>query len=126
MTSDDASSSSLVPDFDLGKYGVGGDNPPAEHDHDSVRRFEHAGHQIEIRTRYTILIDGVEFPDSIHVANDGTVHYHGFPQYSAPSAVDIVKLIAERMVEGEPPPLIGENGPPDGPGDHHDHHGGGH
>jgi hypothetical protein len=93
---------------------------PAEHEHVSVRRFEHDGHSIEIHTQYRILIDGQEFPDPIHVAGDGSVSYHGLPQYSAPSAVDLVRLIVERLVEDEPPPLIGGSGPE--PAHHHDHH----
>ena len=101
--------------------------PPAAHDHGSVRRVEHAGHSLEIHTHYRIFTDGQEFPDPIHVADDGTVHYHGIPQYSAPSAVDLVKVIAERLEEGEPPPLIGEP-QPDHDHHNHDHHhqGGGH
>ena len=99
---------------------------PAVHDgHVSVRRFEHGGHDVEIETTYRIVIDGVEFPDPIHVGNDGAVHYHGFPQYSAASAVDIVKLIIDRSIEGDPPPIIGGPGPDDGHGGHgggHDHH----
>jgi hypothetical protein len=108
-----------------GSYDISEGIPPAEHDHSSVRRVEHAGHRLEIYTHYRILIDGQEFPDPINVADDGTVHYHGIPQYSAPSAVDLVKVIAERLEEGEPPPLIGE---PQAQHDHqnHDHHGGGH
>jgi hypothetical protein len=99
-----------------GGYDLTEGIPPTAHDHSSVRRVEHAGHRLEIHTHYRVLIDGQEFPDPIHVADDGTVHYHGIPQYSAPSAVDLVKVIAERLVEGEPPPLIGEPQP-----EHHDH-----
>ena len=108
-----------------GGYDLTEGIPPTAHDHASVRRVEHAGHRLEIHTHYRILIDGEEFPDPIHVADDGTVHYHGIPQYSAPSAVDLVKVMAERLEEGEPPPLIGE---PQRDHDHddHDHHGGGH
>jgi hypothetical protein len=108
-----------------GGYDLTEGIPPAAHEHSSVRRVEHAGHRLEIHTHYRILIDGQEFPDPIHVADDGTVHYHGIPQYSAASAVDLVKVIAERLVEGEPPPLIGE---PHAEHEHHnhDHHGGGH
>jgi hypothetical protein len=104
-----------------GSYDISEGIPPAAHEHSSVRRVEHAGHRLEIYTHYRILIDGQEFPDPIHVADDGTVHYHGIPQYSAPSAVDLVKVIAERLEEGEPPPLIGEPQP-----HHDDDHGGGH
>ena len=62
--------------------------PPAHmhgQSHGNVRRFEHAGHHIEIETHYRITIDGQEFPDQLHVADDGTVHYHGYPQYRSPS-----------------------------------------
>jgi hypothetical protein len=97
---------------------------PTPHDHMSVRRVDHAGHSLEIHTHYRILIDGQEFPDSIHVSDDGTVHYHGIPQYSARSAVDLVKVIAERLAEGEPPPLIGGT---QHHGQHnHNHHSEGH
>jgi hypothetical protein len=108
-----------------GSYDISEGIPPAAHEHSSVRRVEHAGHRLEIYTHYRILIDGQEFPDPIHVADDGTVHYHGIPQYSAPSAVDLVKAIAERLEEGEPPPLIGEPRPDQGH-HNHDHRGGGH
>jgi hypothetical protein len=108
-----------------GGYDLTEGIPPAAHDHASVRRVEHAGHRLEIHTRYRILIDGQEFPDPIHVADDGTVHYHGIPQYSAPSAVDLVKVIAERLDEGELPPLIGEP-PPAHDNHNHGRHGEGH
>lgn len=83
--------------------------------HGNVRRFEHAGHQIEIETHYRITIDGQEFPDQLHVADDGTVHYHGYPQYRSPSAVDIVKRIAEDFLAETPPP-IDADGDADTPG----------
>jgi hypothetical protein len=121
MTDDQPSGDELL-DKLRGGYDLTEGIPPAEHDHSSVRRAEHAGHRLEIHTHYRILIDGQEFPDPIHVADDGTVHYHGIPQYSAPSAVDLVKVIAERLEEGEPPPLIGESQAQH----NHDHHGEGH
>ena len=124
MTDDQPSGDELLEKL-RGGYDLTEGIPPAAHDHSSVRRVEHAGHRLEIYTHYRILIDGQEFPDPIHVADDGTVHYHGIPQYSAPSAVDLVKVIAERLDEGQPPPLIGE---PQAQHDHqnHDPHGGGH
>jgi hypothetical protein len=123
MTADQPSGDELLEKL-RGGYDVTEGIPPTAHDHVSVRRVEHAGHSLEVHTHYRIFIDAQEFPDSIHVSDDGTVHYHGLPQYSAPSAVDLVKVIAERLVEGEPPPLIG------GPQPDHDHnenhHGEGH
>lgn len=106
-----------------GTYDVTEGIPPAGHEHVSVRRVEHAGRTLEIHTSYRIFIDGQEFPDSIQVSDDGTVHYHGLPQYSAPSALDLLKVITDRLVEDEAPPLIGDDpGPEPGP-DHEDHQG---
>lgn len=91
----------------------------------SVRRFIHDGHAIEIETHYRVTIDGVEFPDHIHVADNGTVHYHGLPQYSTPSAIDLVRRIVDRLSETPPPPAIGSSGEPIDHDDH-PHHDGGH
>jgi hypothetical protein len=126
MTDDQPSGDNLLAKL-RGGYDLTEGIPPAEHDHSSVRRVEHAGHRLEVHTYYRIFIDGQEFPDPIHVGDDGRVHYHGIPQYSAASAVDLVKMIAERLEEGEPPPLIGE--PQHGQDHHnhdHEHDGGGH
>ena len=103
-------------------FDATGGIPPVGHARASIRRFEHRGHPVEIETSYRITIDGVEFPDPIHVSDNGTVHYHGFPQYSDPSAVDLLKLIIDRAPEGDPPPLIGGQ-PPD---NHDGHNHGGH
>ena len=100
--------------------GIVSSGPERMHDGHpvSVRRAEHAGHTIEIETTYRILIDGVEFPDPIHVENDGSVRYHGLPQYSSPSAIELMKRVVERMADGEPPPLVGAPGPGHGSGGH--------
>jgi hypothetical protein len=79
-----------------------------------VRRFTHNGRTVEIETHYRITIDGIEFPDHIHVADNGTVHYHGLPQYSTPSAIDLVRRIVDRLSDTPPPPPIE-------PGDHDGH-----
>jgi hypothetical protein len=81
----------------------------------SVRTVQHGGHTIRIETRYRVFIDEHLFPDPIHVGNDGTVHYHGLPQYSVPSAVELGKLIVDRMASAEAPPPIGGDQP------HHGH-----
>jgi hypothetical protein len=109
-------------------FDLTGGIPPETHEHVSVRRFEHRRHVVEIETTYRISIDGVEFPDPIHVSDNGTVRYHGFPQYSTPSAVDLVKVIIDRASEGNPPPLVGEQQPDNHDGlDHGGHpHDGGH
>ena len=95
MTADDPLGDEPVEKLRSG-YDITEGIPPTAHDHTSVRRVEHAGHRLEIHTHYRILIDGQEFPDPIQVSDDGTVHYHGIPSTVPPSAVDLVKLIAEQ------------------------------
>ena len=100
---------------------------PAEaHHHTSVRTFEHQGRQVSIETRYRIVIDGVEFPDPVEVGLDGTVHYHGLPQYAPLSAVDLVKSIIDRATDEAVPPPIGATDPNGGQQDHGGHDHGGH
>ena len=61
----------------------------------STRTALHRGHKIKIKTTYRIEIDGE--PLSLHtmVLDDGTVHCHGLPNYSFPSAIDLAKSIIE-------------------------------
>lgn len=85
--------------------GIGsahGHHPPV-----SVRRTEHAGHEIQIETTYRVFIDGQEFPDPISVTDDGRVHYHGLPQYSMSSALELLKVIVDNLAEEELPPPVG-------------------
>ena len=116
----------------LSNADIAGGIPPSELDHGapgesrSVRSAEYAGRMIRVETTYRIYFDDQLFPDPIHVNDDGSVHYHGLPQYSVPSAVELCKLIVDHLSEGPPPPLIGEgDGPPDGH-DHGDHDHGDH
>ena len=100
-----------LPDLQKSGNELLGDIEPETHAgaHGSVRTFEHDGHQVTIETHYRITIDGEIFPDPLHVASDGSVHYHGLPQYSAPSAVDIVKAIVERLEARDIPQMIGDD-----------------
>lgn len=76
------------------------------------------GHEVVIETHYRITIDGTEFKDHLTVDPNGSVHYHGLPQYSAPSAVDVMKAIVSRLSVGDRPAPL-ESGQPV-----HDGHGG--
>lgn len=107
-----------------GEYDVTGGLAPTDHDDHSVsvRSAEHNGHTIRIETTYRILIDDEVFPDPIHVQDDGSVHYHGLPQYSTASAVDLLKVVVDNMSDADLPPLIGGpliKGPLPGPDGHH-------
>lgn len=102
---------------------TGGVEPAEEAHHPSVRTFHHAGHDVVIETSYRITIDGVVFPDHLQVGVDGRVHYHGLPQYSSPSAVDLMKVVVEHLSDDEAPPLIGGGAaaPATGGGQHDGH-----
>jgi hypothetical protein len=56
----------------------------------SVRRAEHRGHAIEVRTTYAIAVDGRPFDVHLTVDNAGRVHYHGLPTRDFASVIDLV------------------------------------
>ena len=90
----------------------------------SVRKAEHAGHAIEIRTHYEVKIDGKVVQLPLSVGDDGNVVCHALPNYLFVSAVDLVKTVIDLYPDdfakrgGKRP---GGRKPDDG-GDHHDHH----
>lgn len=61
----------------------------------SIRTAIHHGRNIKIKTTYRIEID--DEPITMHTAvmNDGSVHYHGLPNYSFGSAIDLAKKIID-------------------------------
>lgn len=80
------------------------DDRPDEHGHahgtgGSVREFTHRGHGVRVVTRYAVTIDGEPWEQQIHVQNDGSVTYHGLPQYVVPSAVDLVRGVIDHSYE---------------------------
>jgi hypothetical protein len=100
----------LIRDFAESGYApagahVEGDDPPAQghgHGHGAdagVRRFEYRGHEVEIVTRYEITIDGEPWEGQMVVRLDGTVTYHGLPQYVVPSAVELLRGVIDTAYE---------------------------
>jgi len=76
---------------------------------ESVRTETHRGHEIEIAATYDIRIDGRRLGGHLMVGNDGRVHYHGLPNYTWGSMVDMCKQLIESFPEqfpakGRPPP----------------------
>lgn len=65
------------------------------HESTSVRSAEHNGHQIEIVTTYELRINGERLTGHLGVNADGTVHYHGVPNYATESAIDLAKQIVD-------------------------------
>ena len=73
------------------------------HDHPSVRTAEHNGHTIEIRTTYDVRIDDEPMEAHLGVGNDGNVHYHGLPNYSEASAIDLMRRVIDAFPDDYPP-----------------------
>jgi hypothetical protein len=80
------------------------------HEHASVRTAEHNGHTIEIRTTYDVRIDGEPLEAHIGVGNDGNVHYHGLPNYTEASAVDLMRRVIDAFPDDYPPHAGHANG----------------
>jgi len=98
----------LVREFAESGYAPSGaeveDDHPAEHGHGhgadgSLRRFEYRRHEVEIITHYEVAVDGEPWPGQIAVHLDGTVTYHGLPQYAVPSAVDLIRGVIDTSYE---------------------------
>jgi hypothetical protein len=87
---------------------------PGMHDHGqsgtatSVREATYDGHKIRIETTYHITIDGKPLEGHLEVLDNGSVHYHGLPNYAVPSAVDLVRLVIDHF--GVEPPSVDELG----------------
>ena len=77
----------------------GHEHGPGHGEHGDVRRFEYRGHAVEIETHYQVAIDGKPWEGHLAVHNDGTVTYHGLPQYAVPSAVELIEAVIDTTYE---------------------------
>ncbi len=84
----------------------------------SVRTLSYRGHEVVIRTKYEIEVDGRPFSPQITVDMGGRVHYHGLPTRDFASMVDLVRKAIDTFPADFQPGAWGE------PGGHH-HPGGG-
>jgi hypothetical protein len=76
--------------------GHGHNEPAASGGHGGgVRRFTYRGHEVEIVTRYEVTIDGELWDQHVEVLDDGSVTYHGLPQYAVPSAVGLIRKVID-------------------------------
>lgn len=77
-------------------HAHGAGEPAAMSEHGGgARRFTHRGHDVEIVTHYVVTIDGHVWEQHLNVLNDGSVTYHGLPQYAVPSAVDLIRKVID-------------------------------
>jgi hypothetical protein len=65
----------------------------------SVRTFTYKGHEISITTMYQVKIDRRVVHLPLSVSQDGHVQSHAVPNYSQPSAVDMVRTIIDQFPE---------------------------
>src|SRR5438445_7276089 len=64
-----------------------------------VRQDDYKGHHIIVRTVYRITIDGKEVTGHIMLTNDGQVQYHGLPNQSFDSTVQLAKTLIDDFPE---------------------------
>jgi len=62
---------------------------------ENIRKADHKGHHIIVRTHYEIEVDGHMLMGHMGVANDGQVHYHPLPNLSFASAIDLVRQLID-------------------------------
>jgi hypothetical protein len=72
-----------------------GEPAPTDGHGGGVRRFTHRGHEVEIVTRYQVTIDGELWDQHVEVLPDGSVTYHGLPQYAVASAVELIRTVID-------------------------------
>ena len=63
----------------------------------SIRQIKYKDHDIVIRTRYEIEVDGKVLNNHIYVDNEGKVSSHAMPTYSFPSTVDLIKRLIDKF-----------------------------
>ena len=64
-----------------------------------VRQDDYKGHHIVVRTVYHITVDGKEVTGHIMLTNDGQVQYHGLPNRSFDSTVQLVRTLIDKFPE---------------------------
>jgi len=64
-----------------------------------VREDDYKGHHVVIRTTYNITVDGKEVTGHVMLTNAGQVQYHGLPNYSFDSAVELVRALIDNFPE---------------------------
>ena len=68
---------------------------PTHQKTENIRKAEHHGHHILVRTHYEIEVDGHRLMGHMGVTNDGHVHYHPLPNWSFTSAIDLVRQLID-------------------------------
>src|SRR5947209_574638 len=64
-----------------------------------VREEDYKGHHIVVSTTYKITVDNTEVTGHIMLTNEGQVQYHGLPNHSFDSTIDLVKALVDNFPE---------------------------
>ena len=89
--------------------------------HTSVRSVDYRGRTLRVETTYRVFIGDDELAESFHVLDNGKVTYHGLPAYSSPSAIDLLKMVVDRLEVTETRPVEDQLNPDSSEGDDHGH-----
>lgn len=64
-----------------------------------IREADYKDHHIVVRSTYHITVDKQEVTGHLMVTNSGQVQYHGLPNYTFDSAMDLVKSLVDNFPE---------------------------
>src|SRR5437764_883312 len=64
-----------------------------------IREDDYKGHHIVVRTAYTIQVDSKEVTGHVMLTNAGQVQYHGLPNYSFNSTIELAKALIDNFPE---------------------------
>ncbi len=70
----------------------------------SMRAADYKKHTITVKTMYHIEVDGRPVTGHIDVSNEGTISYHGLPNMSFNSTVDLIKMLIDQFPDDFPGP----------------------
>ena len=95
----------------LGSGHHGGDDMlhgiDRDHAKSSLREAMHRGRHIVVETHYEITVDGEALLAHLGVSEDGSVHYHGLPNYAFASMMDLVRKVIDASEADLPSDKIG-------------------
>src|SRR5215467_6558806 len=64
-----------------------------------IREDDYKGHHILVKTKYEMTIDGQAVTGHIMLSNLGQVQYHGLPNHSFDSAVELARALIDNFPE---------------------------
>ncbi len=90
--------------------GDGDISDAGDHPMVSVREAMHNGKHIVVKTRYEVTVDEKPLGAHLGVADNGSVHYHGLPNYAFASMMDLVRKVIDASEAELPEDQISQAG----------------